>query len=89
MALLEAMSCGCAVVSTATCMIPEIIKNGYNGFISNDENELKLYINQLLDDAEMRKELGKNARETIQQEFSEEAFINNWNAVFDYAYGVY
>jgi hypothetical protein len=35
--LLEAMACGCAVVSTATCMIPEIIKNGENGFISNDE----------------------------------------------------
>jgi hypothetical protein len=27
--------------------------------------------------------------ETIQKEFSEDTFINNWNTVFDYAYGVY
>jgi len=89
MALLEAMSCGCAVVSTSTCMIPEIIKNGYNGFISNDENELKLYLNKLLNDENLRKEIGTNARETVQKEFSEDVFIKNWNDVFDYAYGVY
>ena len=46
--LLEAMACGCAVVSTATCMIPEIIKNGVNGFISNDEEELKEMLVELL-----------------------------------------
>ena len=85
--LLEAMSCGCAVVSTATCMIPEIIKNGVNGFISNDEEELKSYINDFINDEELRKEMGRAARETILNNFSEESFINNWNKTFDLAYG--
>lgn len=86
-ALLEAMSCGCAVVTTATCMIPEIIQNGKNGFLSNDESELRKYIDLLLIDSDLRMELGKNARQTILEKFSESSFINNWNQVFDHAYG--
>lgn len=86
--LLEAMSCGCAVVSTATCMIPEIIENGVNGFISNDEEELKSYIKDLLDHSELRRNVGEAARQTILDKFSEEKFINSWNEVFDLAYGM-
>jgi len=85
--LLEAMSCGCAVVSTATCMIPEIIQNGVNGFISNDESELRGYINTLLADEDLRKKMGACARNTILTKFSEQEFINNWNNIFNQAYG--
>lgn len=87
-ALLEAMSCGCAVVTTATCMIPEIIENGVNGFLSNDEEELRNYIKMLLINNDLREELGYNARQTVIEKFSESAFINNWNQVFEHAYGV-
>lgn len=86
--LLEAMSCGCAVVSTATCMIPEIIQNGVNGFISNDEAELRSYINKILNDPELRKTLGENARKTIVEKFSEKTFIDKWNEIFDITYEV-
>lgn len=85
--LLEAMSCGCAVVTTATCMIPEIVKDGVNGFCSNDESVLRSRIEQLLNDEELRTRLGQEARKTILERFSEEQFINNWNNVFDKAYG--
>ena len=87
-ALLEAMSCGRAIVTTATCMIPEIVKNGENGFISNDEEELRGYVEQLLGDEELRTKLGNAARETILTDFSEKMFIDSWNNIFDAAYGV-
>ena len=87
-ALLEAMSCGCAVVTTETCMIPEIIKHGENGMMSNDEKELRDYIEQIIEDDELRKRLGAAARETILNDFSEEKFKDNWNKVFDMAYEV-
>lgn len=87
--LLEAMSCGCAVVSTATCMIPEIIQNGVNGFISNDETELRLHIDYLLHNPEIRASIGLNARKTILEKFSEKQFINNWNKLFDNVYEVF
>ena len=83
--LLEAMSCGCAVVSTATCMIPEIIENGKNGYISNDPKELRSYVEKLLGDKELATEMGENARKTIIDEFSIDNFVNNWNQIF---YGV-
>jgi len=79
--LLEAMSCGCAVVST------EIIENGVNGFLSNDEEELKGYVGTLLGDEDLRKSMGEEARKTILTKFSEEKFINNWNEIFDLVYG--
>ena len=86
MSLLEAMSCGCAVVSTATCMIPEVIKDGVNGYISNDEQELKQKTQHLLDNPELRKSMGEKARETIQTMFSEQLFVQNWNETFDQLY---
>lgn len=86
--LLEAMSCGCAVVSTATCMIPEIIQNGVNGFISNDETELRSKIEYLLYNKEAREQIGKAARQTILEKFPETLFINKWNKIFDTAYRI-
>lgn len=86
--LLEAMACGCAVVSTATCMIPDIIQNGKNGYISNDEKELRYYLQHIINDEMVRKTLGQNARQTIIDMFSEEGFINTWNSIFDNIYEV-
>ncbi len=85
--LLEAMACGCAVVTTATCMIPEIIKNGINGFISNNEDELRGYIQQLIAEPDLARKLGEAARATIIADFGVDLFVNNWNTVFDTAYG--
>ena len=87
--LLEAMACGCAVVSTATCMIPEVIQNGVNGIVSNDETELRNAVIELLNNPAKRQELGNNARQTILNRFSEKEFIDNWNQLFDFTYEVY
>lgn len=84
--LLEAMSCGCAVISTATCMIPDIIVNGENGYISNDEEELKSYLKLVIENTELRNKLGTNARKTILDKFSESSFVEKWNKLFDITY---
>jgi len=80
--LLEAMSSGCAVVSTATCMIPEIIKNGVNGFLSNDEEELSEYIQLLLNDPKLARRIGEEARKTIVKDFSKDKFNKTWSHIF-------
>lgn len=81
--VLEAMSCGCAVVSKATCMIPEVVTHGVEGFISNDEKELKKYTQQLLDNPELARKMGDNARKKILSDFREDAFLENWNKTFE------
>ena len=83
--LLEAMSCGCAVVTTATCMIPEIVKDGVNGFVSNDEGVLRNRCIQLLNNPTLAKELGENARKTIVDNFGMDKFVSNWDSVFERA----
>jgi hypothetical protein len=81
-ALLEAMACGCACVSTATCMIPEIMQNGVNGIISNNEQELRNACQELLKNPRRAAELGHNARQTILTKFNKERFISEWDEVF-------
>lgn len=83
-ALLEAMSCGCAIVTTATCMIPEIIINGVNGFASNNPAELKDFCKTLLDNPKLADKLGKAARKTIEQKFSMDKFVKEWDGLFTY-----
>lgn len=79
--LLEAMSCGCCVVTTSNQMISKVIKNGENGFISNNKEELKKYLNICLNDFELCKQIGRNARQTIIENFSIKDFTQNWNNI--------
>ena len=64
-------------------MIPEIIKNGENGFITNDENEMRERLEQLLEDDDLAKKLGDNARKTITSSFGLNRHLKSWNNVFE------
>lgn len=81
--LLEAMSCGCAVVSCNTCAIPEYIQHGLNGFLYNNDAELSEYLTLLLNDEDVAREMGQRARETILNKCSKERFLNQWNIAFE------
>lgn len=80
--LLEAMSCGCAIVTTNNCMIPEIIEHNKNGLMSNDPQKLRSYIDLLIKDKDMAKELGNNARKTIVDNWGVDKFVKTWNFLF-------
>lgn len=82
--LMEAMACGCAVISTNTCAIPEIIKDGYNGILCNNVIELRNAAISLLENPELGKKLGENARKTIVEKYSLSKFISRWNEIFEY-----
>lgn len=77
--LLEAMACGCAIVSTANCMIPEIITHKHDGLISNDPSELRSFLELLLNDNDLARQIGDNARKTIIEKFNLNRFCDNWN----------
>ena len=66
-------------------MVDQIIKNGENGFISNDKEELKKYINLCLNNKDLCKKMGENARKTIVNEFNLESFVSNWNKALQYS----
>jgi glycosyltransferase involved in cell wall biosynthesis len=83
--ILESMACGTPTVSTATCGIPELIDHGVNGFLSNDEAELKKYCVMLLKDKELAKQIGSNARQKMIDKFGVDSFISKWHQVFQEA----
>ena len=64
-------------------MIPEIIEHGKNGFMSNDEEELKKYINILLEDDSLRSSVGAEARKTIVESHNLNRFTDDWNSLFN------
>ena len=77
--ILEAMACGCPIVSTETCMIPEVIEHGVNGFMSNDPEELRAYCIKLLEDKDLAVKMGNAARTTIEEKYNLGNFVSNWN----------
>jgi glycosyltransferase involved in cell wall biosynthesis len=85
--MLEAMACGCPVVSTETCMIPEVIEHGVNGFMSNDPEELRAYCIKLLEDKDLAVKMGNAARTTIEEKYNLDNFVSNWNNLINKSIG--
>ncbi len=80
--LLEAMSVGCPIVTTATTSIPEFIKNGKNGFITNDPKTMRSMLLDLINDKDMALEIGAEGRKTVLEHFGQQQFLDEWNKAF-------
>jgi glycosyltransferase involved in cell wall biosynthesis len=79
LATLEAMASGMPVVTLAHPTSP--VRDGYNGLVARNSDELIEKGQRLLSDWKLAKELGINARRTIVNEFSIEQFVRRWNDV--------
>ena len=81
--LLEAAACGCAIVSTNNCMIPDIFTHGKDAFLSNDVDELRKFIEHLLQNPQECEKMGKEASETVYNRFNKKRFTKEWQSLFD------
>jgi hypothetical protein len=82
--ILEAMACGLPVVSTGTCLIPKIIiEHGVNGFIGNSPQELRSYVELVLNDKTLAKKIGEAGRKTIEEKFTKNIFVSKWQEIFN------
>lgn len=68
--IIEAMASGKPVIARNIIGPKDIINHGYNGFLFNDTKELAEYLKLLLSDEELRKKLGENARDTIEEKYT-------------------
>lgn len=64
-AALEAMALSIPVIGTPTPSLGFLIKNGYNGYVVNSDEELRDRLEYVINHAEKIRELGSNARRTI------------------------
>lgn len=83
--LLEAMSCGCPVVAAPNSGIPDVIRDGENGFLVENDHPEKLsqVILDVLQDPKLREMLASRGHQTVRQDFSWEKFVSQLQSVFD------
>ena len=82
--LMEAMSVGLPPVSfVCPCGPRDIITDGYNGLLCENGNikELALNICKLIENGQLRKELGQNAGNSIQR-YSLDNIMQQWDELF-------
>jgi glycosyltransferase involved in cell wall biosynthesis len=85
--IMEAMSCGVAIISTAVDSIPDHIKDYKNGFLIYDTDEQKIIstgvekIKALQQAPDLREKIAVNNHAYIAATFSEERFIREYRTV--------
>ena len=86
-ALMQAMACGIAVVSTPVGSIDEIVSDGETCVMVPPEDPVRLRaaIEKLLDDAPARKALGERAAARARERFGEALMVERMLAAFEAA----
>ena len=67
---LEAMGCGCCVISTPVGGIPDVIKDSFNGFIIKDNSTKSIYNGILKAKSSDLSKISSNAYNTIKEQYS-------------------
>lgn len=83
--ILEAMSCGKAVVASEVGGVPEIISSGQNGILvpPGESDKLAEEIVNLLKDNNLRRKLAKAGRETVLNKFSSERMARQTATLYE------
>lgn len=63
--------------------VPDIIKNGVNGFSSDNTSEIESYIDLLMNDDKLANSISINARQTAIEMFSKKNTKKDWNNFFN------
>ncbi|MGB9679516.1 MAG: glycosyltransferase [Thermoanaerobacteraceae bacterium] len=81
---IEAMACGKPVIASNIGGLREIIIDGYNGFLvpEKDPEAIAEKIKYIILNPELSKEIGQNARKTVEEKFSTEIAIKKYYDVY-------
>lgn len=81
----EAMACGLIVIGTTTGGTPEILHDGHNGltYPAEDAAALAQKIEEIANDAELRRRLAVAARQTVEKQFTMDRMIDELEMYFE------
>jgi glycosyltransferase involved in cell wall biosynthesis len=86
-AAMEAMACGVSVIGTEVGAIPELIEHGKTGYLvpPGQSSPLESRLQALIEDKDLRRRLGVNARQRIRDHYSLEHVYNLMNTIYSRA----
>ena len=79
--LLEAMATGMPIVALTHAGSP--VKDGINGFQSDRVDDLRAYVQSLLDNRQMALHMGAASREIVAREFPIDRFLESWERLIN------
>ncbi|MDP6776705.1 MAG: glycosyltransferase family 4 protein, partial [Candidatus Latescibacteria bacterium] len=82
---LEAMATGMPLVSLANASSPVV--DGECGFVSGDPAELRGRVESLLEDVDLARRMGAEARRAVAERFAVKDFVEGWNEIFEACLG--
>ena len=82
--ILEAMACGLPIISTEYGAIPDLVKDGENGFVISPGSNCQLVerISELANSSEKRQKMGRISREMYKNQFTRERWTDKLREVF-------
>lgn len=80
--VLEAMALANPVIARTNMGTVDIIEHGKNGYLYNNERELRKHIELLLSDDNLRKKIGCNARKTVEEKYSFARIADKYEELF-------
>jgi len=78
----EAMACGIPVIASNVGGLPDLITNGVNGYLANDEIELEGYLRQMMSSPGSVSLMGTNALRFARQNLSLDSIVERIEAVY-------
>ncbi len=79
------MAIGIPVVASPVGINKELIQQGFNGYLANDNQEWTNQLYNLLKDRKLLLEMGKNGRKVFEEKYSSEIAFKKLKAVFTQA----
>jgi len=83
----EPMMCGVVTVSAHNHDVERFIQNGVNGFYSNDPDELRQILLDLVRKPKAVREIGAAARRTALDVFNHDRYLSDWQKLFSNTIG--
>lgn len=81
---LEALACETPVISTKVGGVPEVVRDGENGYVVNPGNvkDLAYAIDKLLENEDLRRQMGKKGREIVIKDFSWKKILDRLEVIY-------
>ena len=82
--ILEAMASKTPVITTRRGGIPMLVKSGHNGIFVKARNSKRIAeaVNKLLENDELRKKMGENAREIVEKKFTWKKIAKKYQRIY-------